>query len=193
MEGNIMDLVTYIGNTILTNNHQMQHLRIKKHWYWFLHDAGTAISITIMALVFFGLAIANSVPLFMALSSFLALIGLPYLALAIYQFDNTYYECTQSDILSHLKTIMTFDDTTLHYYLIRAVNVHQSPLGAIMGFAEVEINAGDVTKIVLPYVVNYQQIKEYLIPRIGEKSNIGETSVVIDEYGQLKELQEQLA
>jgi hypothetical protein len=195
MNPDLTILSKYVGSIILgqPDNHEMQHLRIKKHWYWFLHDAGIAIAIVIVALVFFGLAVAMLDTLLLALSGLLALVGVPYLALEIYQFNNSYFECTKSDILSHLKTVMTFDDTTLHYYLIREVNVHQSPLGSILGFAQIDINAGDMTKIVLPYVVNYQQIKEYLIPRIGEKSSIGESSVVIDEKGELKELQEQLA
>src|ERR1039458_9630958 len=121
----------WLGRTILQgqpDNHEMQHLRIKKHWYWFLHDAGIAMSLVAVALAFFGLAVFNNIHLFFTLSGFLALVGLPYLGLEVYQFDNTYFECTKSDILSHLKTIMTFDDITLHYYLIREVNVHQSPL-----------------------------------------------------------------
>ena len=192
MNPDLTILSKYVGNIILRqpDNHAMQHLRIKKHWYWFLHDAGLATGMVIIALVFFALAISNNVSLFFALSGFLALIGLPYMALQIYQFDNTYFECTESDILSHLKTLMTLNDATLHYYLIREVNVRQTVLGSMLGFAQVELAAGGDDKVILPYVENYQKVKEYLIPRIGPKSS---NTVVIDEQGELKELREQLA
>ena len=168
---------------------EKQHVRIQKHWYWLFRDTKPSIGLVIASFLFIAVGIANQVSAFIALAVLILVMGILLYMLELYQFNKSYYECTESDFIDHLQTALTFNDTTVHYNLIREVNVKQTPMGNALGFGQIEIDAGGADKVILPFVKNHQEVKEYLIPRIGPVMPTPEPAVVTDEQGELRELE----
>jgi hypothetical protein len=168
-------------------NQNLKHFLVQKHWMWLLHDSIHAIELVGAGILFFSVAFATHYLLFAALGVFIVLMGVIAYMIELYQFDKSYFACTDRDFLNHLQTITSFSDTTLHYHLIREVHIKQTMSGRMYGFAQVTLDSGGDDKVVLPYVSNHQQVKEYLITRIGPPANIKAPSpIVTDERGELK-------
>jgi hypothetical protein len=184
-------------------NQNLKHFLVQKHWMWLLHDSIHAIELVGAGILFFSVAFATHYLLFAALGVFIVLMGVIAYMIELYQFDKSYFACTSTckvtfvkliqfyhidrDFLNHLQTITGFSDTTLHYHLIREVHIKQTMSGRMYGFAQVTLDSGGDDKVVLPYVSNHQQVKEYLITRIGPPANIKAPSpIVTDERGELK-------
>jgi hypothetical protein len=168
-------------------NQNLKHFLVQKHWMWLLHDSIHAIELVGAGILFFSVAFATHYLLFAALGVFIVLMGVIAYMIELYQFDKSYFACTDRDFLNHLQTITGFSDTTLHYHLIREVHIKQTMSGRMYGFAQVTLDSGGDDKVVLPYVSNHQQVKEYLITRIGPPANIKAPSpIVTDERGELK-------
>lgn len=163
-------------------------LQVDKHWFWLLRDSLHGVALVGVALLVFAVAVYTGLAAYYFLALFCGIIGSFLFYAEVYSFDKSFYECTEHDFLDHVRTLFSFQDITVHYNLVREVKVHQSMLGQVLGFADVEIDAGGGDNIKLPYVINHQQIKEFLIPRVGPPPVKPEPTVVTDGRGGLKEL-----